>query len=272
VELVPADSIDLDALTALFNAGYSDYFVPLKLDRAGLEFTLAVCDVDLGASRVALENGEPAAFAFLGLRGDEGWIGGMGTAPPHRRKGLGEAALRAVLEEARTRGAVSVRLEVIEQNAPARKLYRKLGFEHVRDLGVWTLDTAPPRVTAAQSASFDDAHAWIVANRVQHEPWQRADETVAHLREKGVRIEGMTYERDGETAGALLYQHGQGLPGVTQLASRDEQAATHLLTALAALGDGLRLLNLPAGEPAETALTLLRARRDILQHELRLTL
>jgi len=272
VELVPADSVDLDALTALFNAGYSDYFVPLELDRAALEFTLAVCDVDLGASRVALEDGGPAAFAFLGVRGDEGWIGGMGTAPLHRRRGLGEAALRAVLEQARARGAASVRLEVIEQNAPARKLYRKLGFEHVRDLGVWTLGTAPPRVTAAQSASFDDAHAWIEANRVQQEPWQRADETVAHLREKGVRIEGMTYERDGETAGALLYQHGQGLPGVTQLAARDEQAATHLLTALAALGDGLRLLNLPAGEPAETALTLLRARRDILQHELRLTL
>jgi GNAT superfamily N-acetyltransferase len=272
VDLVPADSIDFDALTALFNAGYSDYFVPLRLDRAALEFTLAVCDVDLGASRVALENGEPAAFAFLGLRGDEGWIGGMGTAPPHRRRGLGEAALREVLDEARRRGAASVRLEVIEQNRPARKLYKKLGFEHVRDLGVWTLGTAPPRVTNAQPASFDDAHAWIAANRAQQEPWQRADETVAHLRERGVGIDGMTFERDGEIAGALLYQHGQGLPGVTQFAARDEQAAAHLLTALASLGDGLRLLNLPAGEPAEAALTLLRATRDILQHELRLTL
>jgi GNAT superfamily N-acetyltransferase len=271
VELVPADAIDFDALTALFNAGYSDYVVPLRLDRNALEFTLAVCDVDLGASRVALENGEPAAFAFLGLRGDEGWIGGMGTAPPHRRRGLGEAALREVLDEARNRGAASVRLEVIEQNQPARKLYEKLGFRHERDLGVWTLGTAPPRVTNAQEASFDDAHAWIEANRAQPEPWQRADETVAHLRERGVQIEGMTFERDGEIAGALLYQHGQGVPSATQLAARDEQAAAHLLTALAALGDGLRLVNLPAGEPAEAALTLLRARCDLLQHELRVT-
>jgi hypothetical protein len=165
-----------------------------------------------------------------------------------------------------------VRLEVIEQNKPARKLYGKLGFVHERDLGAWTLGTAPPRMTSAQPARFGDAHAWIVANRVQPEPWQRADETVAHLCERGVEIEGMTFERDGEIAGALLYQHGQGVPSATQFAARDEQAAAHLLTALASLGDGLRLVNLPAGDPAEAALRLLRARCDVLQHELRVTL
>jgi ribosomal protein S18 acetylase RimI-like enzyme len=272
VELVPADSLELDALTELFNASYSDYFVPLKLDRAGLEFTLAVTDIDLSASRIALEDGEPAAFAFLALRGHEGWIGGMGTVPARRRQGLGRAALTAVLDEARARGLASVRLEVIEQNKPARALYDRLGFEHLRDLGVWILDGAPPQITHAQPASFEDAQAWIQANRDQPEPWQRADETVEHMRAKGLRFAALTVERDGETAGALLYQHGQGPPGVAQLAARDEQAAAHLLVAVAATGDGLRIVNLPAGDPAERALNLLQARRQIGQHELRLRL
>jgi ribosomal protein S18 acetylase RimI-like enzyme len=272
VELVPADSLDLDALTGLFNDGYSDYFVPLKLDRAGLEFTIAVTDIDLSASRIALEDGERAAFAFLALRGDEGWIGGMGTTPARRRQGLGRAALTAVLDEARARGLASVRLEVIEQNEPARALYDGLGFEHVRNLGVWILDGAPPEVTKAQPASFDVAHAWIKANRSAPEPWQRGDETVEHMREKGLQFEALTVERNGETVGGLLYQDGQSPPGVAQLAAADEQAAAHLLVALAAHGDGLRFVNLPSGDPAEKALNLLQARRQIGQHELRLTL
>jgi ribosomal protein S18 acetylase RimI-like enzyme len=272
VELVPADSIDFDALTELFNAAYSDYFVPLRLDPKGLEFTIAICDIDLAASRVALEGGEPAAFAFVAQRGDEGWIGGMGTVPSQRRRGVGRAALQAVLDDARGRGAASIRLEVIEQNKPARRLYDKLGFRHVRDLGVWILDGAPPKVTSAQPAAFDLAAAWIRANRAAEEPWQRADETVVHMREKGLPFEGLTVERDGETVGALLYQPGQAQPGVAQIAARDEQAAAHLLVALAATGDGLRLVNLPAGDPAEKALGLLGARRQIGQHEMRLSL
>jgi len=272
VELVAADSLDLDALTGLFNAGYSDYVVPLKLDRNGLEFTVAVTDIDLGASRVAVEDGEPAAFAFLAMRGDEGWIGGMGTVPARRRRGLGRAALEAVLREARSRRLASVRLEVIEQNTPARRLYEKLGFQHVRDLGVWILEGGRPEVTQAQPASFDDAHGWIRATRAAPEPWQRADETVEHMRERGLEFEGLKVDRDGEAVGALLYQRGQRPPGVGQLAARDEQAAAHLLVALAATGDGLRIVNLPAGDPAEKALALLQARRQIGQHEMRLIL
>jgi ribosomal protein S18 acetylase RimI-like enzyme len=272
VELVPAESLDLDALTELFNAGYSDYIVPLQLDRAGLEYTIAICDIDLAASRVAVEEGESAAFAFLALRGDEGWIGGMGTVPARRRRGFGRAALEAVLTEARGRGTASVRLEVIEQNKPARRLYEKLGFQRVRDLGVWILDSAAPRVTQAQPAAFDDAHAWIRANRPAPEPWQRADETLAHMSERGLELHGLTVERDAETVGALVYQVGQGPPGIAQLAARDEQAAANLLVAVAAHGDGLRFVNLPAGDPAETALNVLRARRQIGQRELRLSL
>jgi len=264
VPIVAADSVDLDALTALFNGVYSDYFVPLELDRAGLELTIDICDIDLGASRVAVEDGEPAAFAFLGLRGDEGWIGGMGTVPSHRRRGLGEAALTEVLDEARGRNAKSVRLEVIEQNEAARRLYEKVGFEHERDLGVWILDSAPPRVTKAQPAAAADAHAWIKANRRSPEPWQRADETLDRMQARGLAFEALTV--DGQ--GAALYRGN----GVLQLAARDDKAAAHLLAAVGAQGDGLRFVNVPAGDPAEAALELLRAKMQLRQHEMRVTL
>src|SRR5207245_1225772 len=141
--------------------------------------------------------GQPVAFALLALRGDEGWIGGMGTIPAERRRGHGKQALSEVLEQARGHGAQSIRLEVIEQNKPARKLYEKLGFEHERDLGVWILDSAPPQITKAQPAEVDDAHAWITANRRAQEPWQRADETVEHMRGLGLAVEGLTVDDQG---------------------------------------------------------------------------
>ena len=264
VALVPADSVDFDALTELFNGAYSDYFVPLKLDRAGLELTIDICDIDLAASRVALEDGNPVAFAFLALRGEEGWIGGMGTLPTHRRRGLGENALTEVLAEAKNRGAASVRLEVIEQNEPARHLYEKLGFERERDLNIWILDSAPPRVTKAEPVDPAEAHAWIKANRRSQEPWQRADETLEHMRARGLEFEALAMADEG----AALYRGN----GVLQLAARDEKAAGHLLAAVGAQGDGLRFVNVPDDDLANAALALLKAQLQLRQHEMRASL
>ena len=271
MRLVPAAEVDLDGIVELFNAAYSDYVVPMRLDRGALEFTLGVCDIDLGCSRVALaDDGEPAAFSFLALRGDEGWIGGMGTAPAHRRQGVGEAALRAVLGEARARGADSVRLEVIAENTGARALYEKLGFGYERELVVWTLDSAPEATPTAEPADPDEAAAWIAAHRPSAEPWQRADETREHMRERGLEFGAFAL---GDDAGAVVYQRSADVPRVAQIAARDEDAAADLLAAVAFLGGGgFRFLNAPAGEPASAACERLGARVEVRQHELRVSL
>ncbi|HST25310.1 MAG TPA: GNAT family N-acetyltransferase, partial [Gaiellaceae bacterium] len=206
MRLVPADSIDFDLLLRLFNEAYSDYLVPMQLDRAGLEYTIDVCDIDPAASRIALAGDEPAAFAFLAVRGDEGWIGGMGTAPAHRRRGLGEAALTAVIDEAGRRGARSVLLEVIEGNAPAIALYGKLGFERTRDLIVWVHDGEARTTDGLPDVPESEAHAWIAAHRPSAEPWQRADESLARELDQGLTRNGLVCERDGETVAALLWR------------------------------------------------------------------
>ncbi len=272
MRLVPADTLEPAALTELFNEAYSDYVVPLQLDPAALEFMLAITEVDLAASRVALDDGgEPAAFAFLAQRGDEAWIGGMGTVPACRRQGLGESALVAVLGEARDRGASTVRLEVVEENSAARRLYEKLGFERIRDLVVWMLEGSSPWPTAASAVSEAEARAWIAAHRPSPEPWQRADETLERWQAWGLELDGFAVARDGETIGALVYRHPRetgGLPSVLQVAAHDEEAATALLAAVSARGEGFRFLNAPAGEPASRACERLGARPEIRQHEM----
>jgi len=101
-ELVAASSLPRSELAGLFNAGYSDYYVPLELD-AALDGVVAAWDIELESSRVAHHDDEPAGFAFLAIRGDQGWIGGMGVAPRARRRGLGEAVMRGVIDVARER-------------------------------------------------------------------------------------------------------------------------------------------------------------------------
>jgi GNAT superfamily N-acetyltransferase len=61
---------------------------------------------------------------------DEGWIGvtAVEVDAAHRRQGLGTAVMRAILEWGRERGAVSVYLQVADDNAAALALYDRLGF------------------------------------------------------------------------------------------------------------------------------------------------
>ena len=131
-----ADALDAHALVELFNLAYSDYFLPLRLDEDAMRTMVEVSDLDLGASPLADVDGAPAGFALLGVRDEEGWIGGMRVVPEARRRGLGRALMEAAIETARRRGVRRLRLEVLEQNEPAVRLYEQLGFERSRELEV----------------------------------------------------------------------------------------------------------------------------------------
>src|SRR4051794_37601707 len=117
--LRPASSLSLAERAALFNAGYENYPIPFHVDENVVEKMTDWFDIDLDASRVAFHDGEPVAFANVALRGEDAWIGGVGVVVAARRRGLGEQLMRAVHEEARTRGVKRVWLEVIEENEGA---------------------------------------------------------------------------------------------------------------------------------------------------------
>src|SRR5205823_1028367 len=96
MRLVAADSLSIDELAELFNAGYEGYIVPFRVDAAQLENMTAAWHIDLSRSRVAPGEG----VALLGIRGERGWIGGLGVVPAARRHGIGRALMKAVLAEA----------------------------------------------------------------------------------------------------------------------------------------------------------------------------
>ena len=267
----PASTLDPSLLRELFNEGFSDYLLPMQLDDVAFRVHVDGNDIDLDCSQVAVED-RPAALALIARRGSAAWVGGMGTAPPYRRRGLGERALVVGLEAAAQRGCREAWLEVIDANRPAVALYEKLGFEVVRDVVVWSLAAQRDGLRASRPVDPEPAQAWIAAHREGREPWQRADESLDRLRARGTQLRGLMVDRDGEVAGAVVFRDDSDPVVTFQVAALDESAAGDALLAAAGEGRRLRLSNAPVGEPPSRALERLGARPVARQHEMRLAL
>jgi ribosomal protein S18 acetylase RimI-like enzyme len=262
VALEPASRFTHAELTEIFNAGYEGYYTPFRLDEDAFRVMSTIWDDDLDASRVALVDGAPAGICKLAIRGDRGWIAGIGIATAQRGQGLGEELMRGVLGVARERGLREVWLEVLVQNEPAIRLYDKLGFEHVRDLEVWALDSVSGEAGAVRRVPLQQAQERIRRQRAEPEPWQRADETVANLDD----VEGLEAE-----GGAVLFRAKGGRTSLLQGVARDEAAAHGLLQALGGAMP-LQWLNGPQGDPFNAAIDALGGTLAHRQHELLLRL
>jgi ribosomal-protein-alanine N-acetyltransferase len=81
-----------------------------------------------GFGRLAWEGDMPAGFALARDLGNECEILSLGVLPEFRRRGVGRALLRAIIEEVWQQGRPSVVLEVGADNAAARALYAGAGF------------------------------------------------------------------------------------------------------------------------------------------------
>ena len=253
VELRPGTALSLGERAALFTAGYEGYVVPMHVDETALGWMQEKLDFDLDASRIAYRDGEPVGLVNLAVRDREAWIGGVGVITSARRTGVGEALMRAAHEEARARGVERVWLEVIDSNGGARALYEKLGYATTQDVEVWTLpgadgDHAAREVPAAEArAKLPD----------RHEPWQRADGTLAHYDD----VRGLVTDD-----GAMLFC----VRSTAQL-QRYAGEPEPLLRALRTFGD-VYILNLPAEDPAAAVLRRLGGSVVVRQHEMLLDL
>jgi len=246
MKLVPASTFETAQLAEVFADGYEGYFVPLHVDEAALTYMIDAWDIDLDRSRVAVHDGTPVGITMLGVRGDEGWVGGLGVVASHRRIGVGRALMDAVLTDA----PPSVSLEVIEQNEPALRLYESLGFERTRVLEVWSLREDVPEASARTVEPRPLGQAEV--------PWQRADRSLPE-----------SYERIEVDGGAALIRAGGPSVSVLQLEARDESAAAELLAAARSRGESLQYVNLPEDEPASAALRTLGGTLDLRQYEMR---
>ncbi len=82
---------------------------------------------------------EPVGLAVIRDRPEDGYpysFTGLFIADGHQKKGLGQAAVEAILAKLRADGLRDeVEIQVHEKNEPALKIYRRCGFEEVRRAG-----------------------------------------------------------------------------------------------------------------------------------------
>lgn len=97
---------------------------------------------DVSAVKSELENegsiflvceaeGKVAGYISMRYVLDEGYINNVAVDPVYRRKGMGEALIKALVGKGIEKGLSFITLEVRESNENARRLYEKQGFKEV---------------------------------------------------------------------------------------------------------------------------------------------
>lgn len=79
---------------------------------------------------IAWYENRPGGFALARAVADESELLLLAIRPALRRRGIGAALLRSIIEDSRERGAVKLHLEV-RANNEAIRLYRSQGFEKI---------------------------------------------------------------------------------------------------------------------------------------------
>ncbi|MFN2283392.1 MAG: GNAT family N-acetyltransferase [Anaerolineae bacterium] len=276
VDLVPATALSYDRLTFLINQAYMNYYLPVWIDAAQFARMCVVEDIDLRKSVVALNEDTPVGIALLSLRGDTGWLSGVGVLASWRRQGIARRLIEYLQATAQAEALRTVRLEVLAQNEGGLALYQQLDFRWERDLLVLTLEPGtfeplplPPGIAPASPsvilASYTDFHDTRM-------PWQRQLPSFLHRQDE---LRGLALWEASRMVGYVLYQLQQGNHVVVDLAvdpahSHRPQAARTLLTAMhSARPDmGGSTINLPTDDPLLPAFTGLHYRIWQRQHEL----
>ncbi|MBY8998211.1 MAG: GNAT family N-acetyltransferase [Candidatus Thorarchaeota archaeon] len=83
------------------------------------------------ASLILAREGEIIGFVITRLKDDEPEIGPVGLVPEARGQGLASYLLVRVLESLKDTGSTTAYLDTTITNTPARKLYKKYGFDDV---------------------------------------------------------------------------------------------------------------------------------------------
>lgn len=276
IDLVPATALSYDRLTFLINQAYMNYYLPVWIDAVQFARMCVVEDIDLRKSVVALSDDAPVGIALLSLRGDAGWVSGVGVLAPWRRQGIARRLVEHLQATAQAEALRTLRLEVLAQNEGGLALYQQLDFCWERDLLVLTLEPgtfqplplppgiapASPEVVLASYTAFHDAQM----------PWQRQLASFLHREDE---LRGLALREASRLVGYVLYQLQQGNHVVADLAVDPEhphrlQVARTLLTAMhtARPDMGGSTINLPTDDPLLPAFTGLHYRIWQRQHEL----
>ena len=134
LELQSVLDFGISKTASVLNLGFSDYLVPIQFDLPSFYSMLRTSHIDVALSRVIFQNGKAVGAALIARRGWSSRLAGMSLIPDARNQKIGQWVMDELITEAKLRGDRRMKLEVIEQNEPAVRLYDKVGFSKIRRL------------------------------------------------------------------------------------------------------------------------------------------
>lgn len=182
LDIRPASDYPMPDLLNYLNLAFEGYLVPITLDLTQFLTMLRRDSIDLTSSRILLVDEQPSGVALIARRGWNSRLAAMGIAKEARGKGAGAWFMEKLIEEAHERDDREMALEVIEQNEPAVRLYKKMGFETVRRLiGFIQHEAKQESKVVLQEIDLREMGRLVQQHGLPDLPWQLSGETVAVL-------------------------------------------------------------------------------------------
>lgn len=275
LRLESASTLDMVTIADVFTRGYEGYIVPIKLNEDQIRSHIERYQIDLNLSRVAYYDDELVGIGFLGRRESSGWIGGVGVAKAHRRKGIGKTMMLAIADLAREAGLTDIYLEYINGNDGAGAMYRQLGYETLRRLLI-VESNQPPTLATSMSVdvievTLEEALAYSDKFHQKPLPWQRQ---VQSLRSNPPMTKGWLAQHDGETVGYVIGIVNESTFAIFDLAYAGDSSdsITALLAYIHQPEMTARLVNLGEDDPVWKIMSALGYRETMSQYEMKLML
>jgi ribosomal protein S18 acetylase RimI-like enzyme len=222
-----------------FMEAFSDYFVPLQLSREQFDIKLKREGVELTFCAGAYHSGSLVGFILTGL-GE--WMGkptaynaGTGVMPEHRGHRLTQQLYEFMMPKFRASGIEQCLLEVIQENKPALRTYKNVGFRTTRSLDCFRArkqdlifhEDAPEDITIREAHKPD----WLVyKNFCDVIPaWQNTFQAFKRYPEKKMLLEAWDDQHQLVGYVAFIPQTGSVAQLAVQPGRRNHGVATALL-------------------------------------------
>ncbi len=213
MDLVPASKFTYEELIHAYNQTRVDYLVPMPMNVARLKEYSRVYDVDLDSSVVVVdwENDNLIyGLGMLGVRDNRGWITRLGVLPFGRRMGIGGQLMDGLIASAARLRLAQVWLEVIKDNDPAHRMFRRYGFVETRELVVARRPPNPEgtpnvedRVKRVTPLNHEDAII-LLSHRQERANWLNQTKSMQNVH----NLSGLLVELHNGGRGWVTYHAG----------------------------------------------------------------
>lgn len=181
LQMLAASAFPLSALATQMAQGFEGYFVTIPDDPAAFAARARAEQIDLSTSLVATLDGEAVGQALIARRGSVSRLAAMSVRPAWRGQGVGAALLDRALADARARGDREMRLEVIEANEGAARLYERRGFQKGVRLAGYEAAGLRGAALDLREVALSDAEESLWRHSALHLPWQMQPATLSAL-------------------------------------------------------------------------------------------